>query len=163
MSSPSHYNTTVYSEVAAVSGKEFTISKNKCYGDVGYTSKTNAESKLSSCTKVSEFLLVVLVIASLLATVGAFIALGFETAQLKSNHQESQEALLRRIESAEDELLQLNTSFNVAFQQMNDLEISQLESNHAKSESNNEETQNVLVRRIEAQRMRFYSSTPHSM
>ena len=105
----------VYSEVADT-GKGFTMSENKCYGDVGYTSRTT-KSKSSSCTKVPVFLLLALVIASLLATVGACIALGLEIAKLKSDiatHQESQSALVRRVESAENEILQLNTSFNVS-------------------------------------------------
>ena len=108
MSTPSHYENAVYSEVAAASGKEFTISENKCYGDVGYT-KTNAESKamrkavLLLCSSISVPLLAI-VIVSLLATVDACIALGLEIAQLKSDtatHQESQNALVSRIESTE--------------------------------------------------------------
>ena len=116
MTTPSHYDNAVYSDVAAASGKEFTISENKCYGDVGYT-KTNAESKAmrkagskcSSCVQVSVFPLLAIVIVSLLATVGACITLGLEIAQLKSDtatHQESQNALVSRIESTEILLLQ---------------------------------------------------------
>ena len=111
MSTPSHYDNAVYSDVAAASGKEFTISENKCYEDVGYT-KINAESKAMrksrskcfSCAQVSVFPLLAIVIISLLATVGACIALGLEIAQLKSDtatHQESQNALVSRIESTE--------------------------------------------------------------
>ena len=59
------------------------------------------------------FLLLALVIASLLATVSACIALGLEIAKLKSDtatHQESQIALVRRVESAENEILQHSMS-----------------------------------------------------
>ena len=108
----SYHDNAVYSEVGAAS-----MTENKCYGDVGYTSKTTrtAESK-SSCTKVPVFLLLALLIVSLLATISACIALGLEIAKLKSDtatHQESQSALARRVESAENEILQLN-SFNVS-------------------------------------------------
>ena len=122
----SDHDNAVYSEVDA-SGKEFTMSENKCYGDVGYT-KTNAESKAmrkagskSSCAQVSVFSSIL--IALLLATLGACIALGLEIAQLKSDtatHQESQSALA-------NEILQLKS--NTASQQ---------------------ESQNALVSRIES-------------
>ena len=67
-------------------------------------------SKSSHCTKVPVFLLLALVIVSLLATVGACIALGLEITQLKSDTATHQNALVSRIESA---VLQLNSSFNV--------------------------------------------------
>ena len=124
MSTPSHFDNAVYSEVAAASGKAITMSENKCYGDVGYTkindkskAMRKAGSKCSSCAQVSVFTLLAIVIVSLLATVGACIALGLEIAQLKSDaatHQESQNALVSRVESAQNEILQLNTSFNVS-------------------------------------------------
>ena len=128
----------VYSEVADTTGKGFIMSENKCYGDVGYTSRT-AGPKSSSCTKVPVFLLLALVIASLLATVSACIALGLEIAQLKSDtathlesqsalvneilqlkatQQESQNALVRRVESAENEILQLNNVSSLNVQQI---------------------------------------------
>ena len=99
----------VYSEVTDATGKGFIMSENKCYGDVGYTSRT-AGPKSSSCTKVPVFLLLALVIASLLATVSACIGLGLEIAQLKSNQQESQDALVSRIESTEILLQQLTAT-----------------------------------------------------
>ena len=107
----------VYSEVADATGKGFTMSENKCYGDVGYTSRT-AEPKSSSCTKVPVFLLLALVIASLLATVGACIALGLEIAKLKSDTATHQNVLVRRVESAENEILQLNNVSSVNVQQI---------------------------------------------
>ena len=104
----------VYSEVADTTGKGFIMSENKCYGDVDYTSRT-AESKSSSCTKVPVFLVLALVIASLLATVSACIALGLEIAQLKSDtatHQESQSALVSRVKNTEILLQQLMEVLN---------------------------------------------------
>ena len=104
----------VYSEVADATGKGFTMSENKCYGDVGYAPRT-AVYKSSSSTKVPVFLLLAIVIVSLLATVSACIALGLEIAQLKSDtatHQESQNALVSRIESTEILLQQLMEVLN---------------------------------------------------
>ena len=130
----------VYSEVTDATKKVFTMSENKCYGDVGYSKTIRiAESKSFLCTKVPVFLLLALVIASLLATVSACIALGLEIAKLKSDtathlesqsalaneilqlkatQQESQNALVSRVESAENEILQLNNVSTVNVQQI---------------------------------------------
>ena len=123
----------VYSEVADATGKGFTMNQNKCYGDAGYTPRTTGP-KSSSCTnyKVPVFLLLALVIASLLATVSACIALGLEIAQLKSNtatHLESQSALANEI---------LHLKSNTASQQ---------------------ESQNALVSRIESTEILLHQLT----
>ena len=111
-----------YSEVgvdAADVMKGFTIDANSCYGQAAGSAQSASNNKKHACSKIALVILYIIVIALLLALVGACIAFTMEISNIKSETasfqtapslQGSQNALVSRIEDLMQQCLELKTA-----------------------------------------------------
>ena len=107
----SHDSERVYSDLGTADVmKGFTISDNSCYGQ-SIKSTQSASNKKHACSKIALVILYIIVIALLLALVGACIAFTIEISSIKSKTasfqtasslQGSQNALVSRIRNMEN-------------------------------------------------------------
>ena len=130
-----------YSEVgvgAADVMKGFTIDANSCYGQAAGSAQS-ASNKKHACSKIALVILYIIVIALLLALVGACIAFTIEISNIKSETasfqtapslQGSQNALVSRIEDLMQQYLELKTAVATTATQSNESYSAYLQLNH---------------------------------
>ena len=133
-------NNAVYSEVGAADVmKGFTIDANSCYGQVARSAQSASNNKKHACSKIALVILYIIVIALLLALVGACIAFTIEISNIKSETtsfqtasslQGSQNALVSRIEDLMQQGLELKTAVVTTAIQSNESYSAYLQLNH---------------------------------
>ena len=128
-----------YCEVGAADVmKGFTIDDNSCYRQAAGSAQS-ASNKKHACSKIALVILYIIVIALLLAVVGACIAFTIEISNIKSETtsfqtasslQGSQNALVSRIEDLMQQCLELKTAVVTTATQSNESYSAYLQLNH---------------------------------